>query len=59
MNFGLNSESKAAAGTNELNRMHWAIKKINAVEVLRKLDTSLFIYKYANHSSGIEHGGII
>lgn len=33
---------EGCSGTNELNRMHWAIKKINAVEVLREAGIQVF-----------------
>lgn len=33
---------EGCSGTNELNRMHWAIKKINAVEVLREAGIPVF-----------------
>lgn len=33
---------EGCSGTNELNRMHWAVKKINAVEVLREAGISVF-----------------
>lgn len=33
---------EGSSGLNELNRMHWAIKKINAVEVLREAGIPVF-----------------